>query len=254
MTMTYDRTPRKSAVWRRLYGYAFEAYRILTNRSHRSAAMLRLRKPKNLFQYCNCTEADRYPGLFRLARNILGDGPDVRLLSFGCSTGEEVFTLRKLFPNAWIRGLDINPHNISVCEQRLALASDPKISFELADSVKREAPATYDAIFCMAVFRHSYLDHESYLRCDRLIRFADFCRMIDEIAGRLKAGGLLTITNANFRFRDTPTADEFELVHQMDLPPRPGCWTPIFDRDNRRTDQINCGEVMFRKVCSRDTT
>ncbi len=119
--------------------------------------MLRWCKPRNLFQVNNCTQGNRYPVLFRLAREKLGDGPALQLLSFGCSTGEEVFTLRKYFPDATIKGIDINPHNISVCEQRLANNPDPKIHFELADSVKREPVAAYDAIFCMAVFRHGDL-------------------------------------------------------------------------------------------------
>src|SRR5207244_1925408 len=143
-----DRAPRKSALRRRLFHYASAAYRLLTNRGYRSAVMLRLRKPKNLFQVCNDTQEERYPNLFRLAREKLGTGPDLRLLSFGCSTGEEVFTLRKYFPNARIKVLDINPHNISICKDRLARNPDPKICFELADSVEREEAATYDAIFC----------------------------------------------------------------------------------------------------------
>jgi SAM-dependent methyltransferase len=243
--MTRNRPHRKSVLQRTLFRYASAAFQLLTSRDFRSRLMLRLRKPRNLFQVCNWTMEDRYPYLFRLAREKLGAGPDLRLLSFGCSTGEEVFSLRKYFPDASLKGLDINPQNIRVCEQRLALRPDPKISFELADSVEREPAATYDAVFCMAVFRHSCLAGESYVRCDSRIRFADFCRMVEDIAERLKPGGLLVIISANFRFRDTPTADRFELVCRLK---NPGFdITPIFDRENMRTSEVNYGEVMFRK-------
>jgi hypothetical protein len=69
--------------------------------------------------------------------------------------------------------------------------------------------------------------------------------MIDEIAQRLKPGGLLAIISANFRFRDTPTAEDFELVCRLDNPGQD--ITPIFDRENRRTNEVNYGEVLFRK-------
>jgi 2-polyprenyl-3-methyl-5-hydroxy-6-metoxy-1,4-benzoquinol methylase len=245
--MIHDRTAWKSVLRREFSRYASAAYRLLTSSSYRSAVMLRLRKPRNLFQVCNLTAEDRYPVLFRLARDELGDGRDLRLLSFGCATGEEVFSLRKYFPSATIKGLDINRHNISVCKQRLALNPDSKIHFELADSVEREPAAAYDAIFCMAVFRHGNLADKRFVRCDSLIRFADFRRIIAEIAQRLRPGGLLIVIHANFRFRDTPTAEEFELVHRMNLCQPGRTITPIFDRDNRRTSEFNWGEVMFRK-------
>src|SRR5437763_1804045 len=125
-----------TSAWRKLVRYARAAFRLLTSGAFRSAMLLRWRKPRNLFQVNNYTLANRYPVLFRLARERLGTGPDVRLLSFGCATGEEVFTLRGYFPGAWIKGLDINPHNIAVCRQRLAENPDAKIHFELADSCR----------------------------------------------------------------------------------------------------------------------
>src|SRR5262249_33650455 len=146
--------------WTRRRGlsrYASAAYRFFTDAGYRSALWLRFRKPRALFQVCNYTQPDRYPALFRLARQQLGDGPELRLVSFGCSTGEEVFTLRKYFPTARIKGIDINPHNVRVCHQRLAENPAPGLCFEVADSVRGEAVASYDAIFCMAVFRHGDL-------------------------------------------------------------------------------------------------
>jgi SAM-dependent methyltransferase len=245
--LTHDQNVRATAGWGGLFRYARAAFRFVTNAGYRSRLMLRWRKPRNLFQVNNCTRANRYPVLFRCTREMLGDGPDLRLLSFGCATGEEVFTLREYFPNATIKGIDINPHNISVCRQRLAENPDPRIGFELADSVSREPVAAYDAIFCLAVFRHGDLAHGRFVRCDNLIRFADFCGMVEDIARRLKPGGLLLIMHANFRFRDTPTADEFELACRINLSRPGGPVTPIFDSENRRTNEVNCGEVMFRK-------
>ena len=225
--------------------YAAALYRLLTSSKYRQDLMRRLRKPRNQFQIFNYTLENRYPKIFQRVKEIIGNGDDVRLLSFGCSTGEEVFSLRKYFPNATIRGLDIDPQNIATCRERLAKNPDSKISFEVANSVRYEPVVVYDAIFCMAVFRHGRLVDGKFTRCDRLIRFADFRRSIAEIAKRLKPAGLLAITHANFRFRDTPTAVEFDLVLQMDLTHRSP--TPVFDTENRRTDEVNYGEVLFQK-------
>ncbi len=71
--------------------------------------------------------------------------------------------------------------------------------------------------------------------------------MVEVIAQRLKPGGLLMIVHANFRFRDTPTADNFEVACRMRVSRPGGPGTPIFDRENRRTNEVNYDEVLFRK-------
>jgi 2-polyprenyl-3-methyl-5-hydroxy-6-metoxy-1,4-benzoquinol methylase len=245
--MSHDEELRAWARRRGIRRYLSAAYRLVTSAAYRSNLLLRWRRPRTLFQACNYTRADRYPAVFRRAREKLGDGPELRLLSFGCSTGEEVFTLRQYFSTARIKGIDINPHNILVCRQRLAQSPDPNISFEVADSVDAEPAESYDAIFCMAVFRHGDLVDARFTRCDRLIRFADFQDMVAAIARRVKPGGLLGIAHANFRFRDTPTAEQFQLVCRMRLSGPGAPVTPVFDQENRRTEEINYDEVLFRK-------
>src|SRR5215467_8761146 len=85
----------------------------------RSVMLLRWRNPKNLFQPFSETNLDRYPDIFRFAREQVGDDSSHRILSFGCATGEEVFSLRRYFPLAAIDGIDINPYRIRTCRRRL---------------------------------------------------------------------------------------------------------------------------------------
>ncbi len=225
------------------YGALRKAYHLAFDRHYRGGRLLRLRPPDNLFQPFGETSEDRYPVVFGFVRDRLAGEPSLRLLSFGCSTGEEVFTLRRHFPGAFIKGIDINPRNISTCNARRARANDTNMSFTVAGSVVAEAARSYDAIFCMAVFRHGDLTHSSAERCDPLIRFEDFERTVSDLARCLKHGGLLALRHSNFRFLDAEAARDFATV--LSLPPNPR--TPLFGRDNRRLVGIADGNVVFRK-------
>jgi SAM-dependent methyltransferase len=190
---------------------------------------------------------DRYPHLFELAAREIGDGLETRILSFGCSTGEEVFALRRFFPSAQICGIDINRHNIAICKRKLARHPDPAISFRTSGSAAEEEAGAYDAIFCMAVFRHGALADKVRERCDKFIRFEAFDNATADLANALKVGGLLFIEYSNFRFRDTESYAEFDVVGPVRLEP-PGDRCPIYDRDNRLMLGLAYREVAFRKV------
>ena len=228
--------------WRRLPGYRAlrSLYRAVCDSRHRRARWLALRHPENLFQPFSTTRADRYPVIFRFVRDTLGDAPGQRILSFGCSTGEEAFTLRRYFPAAFITGIDIDPGNIAACRRRRD-AADTAMSFAAAASTAGEPAASYDAIFCMAVLRHGGLADAE--RSDPLLRFEDFERTVGDFARCLKPGGLLALRHCNFRFADAEAARGFEAV--LDLPPNPR--TPLFGRDDRRLAGALYGDVVFRK-------
>lgn len=207
-------------------GYLVPLYRFMVGTDARYVRLWR-RLP-GLFQPFATTRMDRYPDLFSLAREILGDGPDIRLLSFGCATGEEVFSLRHYFPQATIRGIDINPRNIARCRLKLWRHPDRQLSFTIAGSAAAEAVESYDAVFGMAVFRHGEL-RSFPERCDGLLCFSQFEQVVSDLATRLKPNGLLFIRHANFRFADTDIAGQFVLLKAA--PQDPG--TPVYGRDNR---------------------
>lgn len=223
-------------------------YRYLFDPAARSVARLSLSKPRNLFQPYNDTKPDRYPALFRATDEIIGDGSGRRLLSFGCSTGEEVQGLRARHPHAFIKGIDINPHNIAVCRRKLRDVPQSALAFEIAGTTDSEASASYDAIFCLAVLRHGDLRAENVMRCDHLVRFADFERQVADFARCLKVGGLLALRFSNFRFVDTAVAAQFEIVLSLDRP----AGMPQFGPDNCRLPPLPLEDSLFRKL--RDNT
>lgn len=224
-------------------GCLVSLYRFIRGTDARYARLWR-RRPTGLFQPFATTQMNRYPGLFGLAREILGDGPHISLLSFGCSTGEEVLSLRHYFQQATIKGIDINPRNIARCRRTLRRQPDAGLSFTVAGSARGEAAESFDAIFCMAVFRHGELGGFPD-RCDGLLRFVQFEQAVTELTACLKPGGLLFIGNANFRFTDTDIAWGFELLRLV--PHHPA--TPVYGRDDRLlSPQPDQDGVAFRRV------
>src|SRR5579872_7156733 len=67
---------------------------------YRSTLLLKLFNGRRLHQATVMTSMNRYPRAFSASRRYFGDRRDVRILSFGCATGEEVLTLRQYFPEA----------------------------------------------------------------------------------------------------------------------------------------------------------
>ncbi len=137
----------------RLYRAARFGWHFARDPIFRRDHLLLWRRPRGLFQHRSITWPNRYPAVFEFLCDQLAHVPSPRVLSFGCATGEEVFSLRQSLPNVSIKGIDINPGNIRVCEARnRADGYDPRLCFAQGASVASEPPATYDAVLCMAVF------------------------------------------------------------------------------------------------------
>jgi SAM-dependent methyltransferase len=206
----------------------------------------RVRRPvPGEFQpYC-FTRPDRYPWLFGFAATRIGSRPNLRILSFGCSRGEEVFSLRRYFPAAAIKGIDINPRNIARCLARARAENPTNLTFESAATTAGEPASSYDAIFCLAVLCNSELTTSGAQRCDPLFHFERFDRMVGDFARCLKPGGLLVLHTTNFRFCDTTVAPDFAVVYEAD--PQHLALEALFDRNNRLMSGERYRAVAFEK-------
>lgn len=228
----------------RLYRGLSFARLLATDRIFRSDQLRRLRPPANMFQYRSLTQPNRYPRIFSFVRDRLAPLPQPRLLSFGCSTGEEVFSLRMYFPRATIKGIDIAATNIAACRRKLAATGDPGIEFAWAESAAGEPPESYDAIFCLAVFQHQALQDPKILTCERYLRFEAFEATVAGLARCLKPGGLLAIRHLDFRFSDTACRADFDAILRLE-PASPA--RPRFDRHHRRLPDEGDTDVVFQK-------
>lgn len=226
------------------YGLLRFIYNLVHSVESRHAALLLLWPPKGLYQPYGTTSDDRYPEIFQFVRESIGDSRDISILSVGCSTGEEVFSLRRYFPQAKIVGLDINPLNILICRFRNRRNGDRRTYFAVANSTAGQEDASHDAIFAMAVYRHGDLNvAEPPSKCDNRIRFADFERSVADLARILKPGGLLVIEHAMFRFADASVASQFSPSFRSETHER----GPVYDRNDRIVRDADYQDVVFRK-------
>jgi SAM-dependent methyltransferase len=198
-------------------------------------------------QPATVTSANRHPELFDRVVDLLADHPRPAILSFGCSTGEEVITLARRFPTATLRGIDINPACIRTARQRLANTPDPRIDFVCASSAEGELPDRYDAIFALSVLRHGRLDAERPDDCSAILPFDRFARAVAALDGCLKPGGLLVIWGSHFRFADLPLAAGYSTLHSQPLRPA----MPLYGADNGRIAQPGSEAVIMRKRLNR---
>jgi 2-polyprenyl-3-methyl-5-hydroxy-6-metoxy-1,4-benzoquinol methylase len=232
----------------RLYRALRFVWHCTADRTFRYDQLMRLRRPRNMFQYRSLTSMNRYPGIFAFLQKHLATVERPRLLSFGCATGEEVFTLRRYFPRAELKGIDINAQNILACRAYLARNPDAGITFAQQDSAAGEEPESYDAILCLAVFQHQSLQDPAILSCERYIRFEAFEATLVGLARCLKTGGFLALRHMDFQFLDTACSAGFRAVHRI-MPG--GASHPRFDRHNRRLSDAPDSDVVFQKMDTR---
>lgn len=229
--MTDDRPPAQvGRLWR---WPRLQALHALIRRnlipSERTLHRLRTERAEELLQPWPVTAPDRHPALFALTRDRLGGLAEPRLLSFGCSTGEEPLTLAGYLPQARIDGLDINPRNVAEARRKVAQAGLTRISIAEAGSPP-EGAALYDGVFCLSVLRHGELDAYRPETCSAVLPFRRFAQTVTALDRVLKPGGYLFLWGSNFRFADTAEAARYDVVPVPDMPPQTGVFYGADDR------------------------
>jgi SAM-dependent methyltransferase len=150
----------------------------------------------------NSTFYGRYWTETNLLRRYLATDQDVSILSFGCSTGEELLLLRKLFPAARLFGCDYDWS--SLLSARALLGRDAVIYDSGKTDIARHGP--FDIIVCNSVLLSHTVhgpDGQSALPAEAWLNAVT---MLD---AALKPGGVLQIINSNIPFRLHPLATQY---------------------------------------------
>jgi SAM-dependent methyltransferase len=113
---------------------------LTTNRFSDDAIYLaedRYEKPKELFKLIGQLISDSY-----------GAAKGLRFLDVGCATGEFVWYLQKLFPNAQFTGIDVSPQMVAQAQERM-----PQSTFLTASILQDEffEPNKFDIVTCSGV-------------------------------------------------------------------------------------------------------
>lgn len=186
----------RRARWVRL----FDAIRQLRSAGGRGRVLTHLRHSNRLHQITEYTEPERYPELFDLTRKLRPHAQ--RILSFGCSTGEELEAIRRRFPDAVIVGAEINPHSRRIAKRKFA--GDPKVHVR----TQVHSSEQFDIIFAMAVlqFKPHWVEDNGIEDLAPFYPFEKFEREIARLRQMLKPKGLLCVMHAHYRVEDTAAA------------------------------------------------
>jgi len=152
-------------------------------------------------QLTSTTSENRYPELFEEASKALVNFNDdeISILSYGCSTGEECFSLRKYFANSDIIGADINRRNLTKAEKK---NTDSKIKFIYSAEENIRSQGPYHLIFCLSVLCR-WEDTKNLENCEKVYPFQKFQETINMLSENLLPGGIFVIYNSNYPFEDT---------------------------------------------------
>lgn len=186
----------------------YNVYRFVAIPSYRSRLLYSVWFRKHYHQFSNFTKIDRYPDLFQIAKKEFETIEHPKILSFGCSTGEEVITLSEYIPHATIVGVDIN--NWCLKEANRKYASENR-KFLHSHSPKFLSSQDFDAIFCLAVFQHPENRHNKNLT-ESAYPFEQFERQLKQLDDKLKPKGLLFIDHCDFNFLETSLMPNYQIA------------------------------------------
>ncbi|MDY6800010.1 MAG: methyltransferase domain-containing protein [Bacteroidota bacterium] len=165
-----------------------------------------------------------------------------RILSFGCSTGEEVNSLREIFSKPIIYGTDINKYCIQKARKKF---NHSKNIFIHSLSITFDKLTDLDVIFCMAVFQHPVNRHDLSLK-ESKYPFAKFNEEISRLDQKLKKGGLFIIDHADFNFMETSVSKHYkplEVKENRIIRNR-----PAFNRENIKVSSQTNFYRIFKKI------
>ena len=220
----------------------WKVWQFLTNKSFRLGIITKLKFNRSYYQHSTFTINNRYPILFRECANYLLKRENPKILSFGCSTGEEVFSISRYIPNSNIVGVDINPWCIKQC-----LEKDYKKehTFIHRFSTNFEYQSDFDAIFCMAVFQRT----ENRTNTDNSksvgFLFEKFENEISILDQKLKSGGLFIIDHSDYNFMETTCAKKYKPLNFENN--QRFYKRPLFNRDNIKISESHNLNRIFIK-------
>lgn len=192
----------------------------------------------DILQLANTTGLNRHPDLFSFCQKKFDNAGNIKILSFGCSTGEECFTLKEYFPNAAISGCDINKKSLKTAAAKNTF-NDIRFFFYSKENIFKEND--FDLIFANSVLCKQPED-KVVNNISGIFPFKRFNDIIKELDSALKCQGLFVIRHSNYRLEDTEVGFKYECLSSTETD------FPLFDKNGQKiAGKNNKGEI-FKKI------
>ena len=221
--------------------YPWLAMKFLFNSRFRSEQVSRIKYTSQILQVSTYTIKDRYPVLFKAISKELKSIENPKILSFGCSTGEEVFSLKELLPSAEIIGVDINMWCIKNAIKR-NVYKDCRFYHSL--DVDWQMVDHYDCILALAIFQKTIHRNPNINQSNLTFQFQKFSDSINDLDKLLNLQGLLAIDHSDYLFEDSILAKNYTVLKDASSIIRQ---RPTFNRINKKTNRVFISSRIFRK-------
>lgn len=214
---------------------AVDIVRLFATSDGRSRVWTRFAHGGEVHQTSTDTAVDRYPELFDLIAKLKPQAE--RILSFGCSSGEELQSLSSRFPSAEIVGAEINAR-----ARRLARRlnrGNRCIRVVRPNGIE----GSFDVIFALAVLQRE--PHKiAAMDVSDLTPFYPFARFdegVSKLVRSLRPRGILCVDHAHYRVEDSAAAAELQSVPEA--PQRGG---QLFGPDGRRLRDAEAATMFIK--------
>ncbi len=199
-------------------------------------------KEKNIFQEASTTEYDRHPDLFNFLKSRYSD-KQIKILSFGCSTGEECISLNKYLPNASILGVDINKKSLEKAEK---INSNKNIIYKYCEPKDIYNLGEFDVVLAISVLcKHPEAEYLNNL--SKIYPFKRYEDMVHKLDSVVKEDGLLIIRSSNYIFSDTKTSNNYQLIKNNNA--RKSKAFPKFNSQGlKKTDYFENNEIFKKNI------
>lgn len=182
---------------------------------------------------------NRYPEIFTVLRDLVAKekgpglgGEGLRILSFGCSRGDELQSLRCYFPDATLLGCDVD---IGVLNQAYKISRKQKNTFVfLSNQENLAAFGPFDIVVSFSVLCR-YPTSEKLDNLAVTFSFDEYETLLSMMDSSLVEGGYLAIYNANYRLKDWSGAPKYSPVESPQIPSNG--FVDIFDKSGRKIAQ-----------------
>lgn len=140
------------------------------------------------------------------ARHVLGNRRPLSILSFGCSIGDELATLRVMFPDATIAGCDVDSYALETASRSVGHMAD--VFQSSAAAIAGRGP--YDLICAFSSLCRNPLPPPEVMR--ETFPFSRFVEILELFDAQLRPGGVLAIRNSSYPFTATSLAAGYDRI------------------------------------------